>query len=78
MRAVNSYILFCLENRDRVKTQNPGVSNSDITAALGAIWRDMDQVEKDDYKARSLEIKEVRILLPFSLSHTITEQEATP
>ena len=60
MRAANSYILFCMENRERVKAQNPGVSNSDITAVLGAIWRDMDQAEKDDYKARSLEIKEVR------------------
>ena len=57
MRAVNCYILFCIENRDKVIAQNPGVPNSDISSALGAIWRDMNQTEKDVYKTRSLELK---------------------
>jgi hypothetical protein len=46
-RGLSSYIIFCQKRRAGLKDENPDLPTKDVTAALGAEWRGMD----DDAKA---------------------------
>jgi hypothetical protein len=56
--SVNSFILFCRDNRDDVKNENPVMKAVEITKKLGEMWKISDKDLKDEYKEKSKEDKE--------------------
>ena len=49
-RKANAYINFCTANREKYKTQNPGVLPKEITKKLSEGWRALSDSEKESYK----------------------------
>ena len=37
-RSKTKYIIFCEEYRNKIKTENPGLSNNDIICKMGKMW----------------------------------------
>lgn len=65
MAPVNSFILYCQENRTKFRDQYPDLSNSDISKLMGDHWRAMEKTEKDSYKTRAAALrKEFREVNP--------------
>ena len=58
-KPVNSFFLYCKENRSKVKTQFPNLSNSDITSLLAESWRNLDTEEKEWYTTKSTSMRRV-------------------
>ena len=61
----NSFLLFCLEQRNEVKSLFPGKSNQEITSILGKRWRNMTEEQKQKYKEiaqNNRMVKEIRNL----------------
>jgi hypothetical protein len=56
--SVNSFILFCRDNRDDVKKENPTLKSSEITKKLGEMWKSSDPDLIEEYKEKSKEDKE--------------------
>jgi hypothetical protein len=56
--AVNSFILFCRDNRDKIKEKNPEMKAIDITKKLAEMWKDLEDEEKKEYQEKSKEDKE--------------------
>jgi len=54
---VNSFFLFCLDERPKVQQQMPHLSNSEVTSRLGESWRDLDKRQKAQYKKKYEENK---------------------
>lgn len=52
-RPPNAYILFCLEKRKELRSQNPQLSNVDISKLLGDKWKELDESERLPYKERA-------------------------
>ena len=48
-RPLTPYILFCMAERDTVKSDNPSMSGKEITSELGRLWQDLSQDKKDIY-----------------------------
>ena len=65
-KSQNCYILFCKDNRERIKTLYPSLTNSEITKKLGEAWKLLSDSEKAKYKTKSnmekeaLEVSTVR------------------
>jgi hypothetical protein len=51
--SVSGYIVYCQEERENVKKQNEGISSTDITKALGAQWKALDDEEKAVYNEKA-------------------------
>jgi hypothetical protein len=49
-KKLNPYILFCKENRNRIKNENPTKNFIEISKIMGIIWRSLTDKEKDFYK----------------------------
>ena len=56
--AKNAFILFCGENRDSVKKDNPDLKPTEITKKLGEMWRELDDEDKEEYQNKAKEDKE--------------------
>eukprot|EP00026_Physarum_polycephalum_P018044 Phypoly_transcript_19479.p1 GENE.Phypoly_transcript_19479~~Phypoly_transcript_19479.p1 ORF type:complete len:161 (+),score=28.68 Phypoly_transcript_19479:46-528(+) len=54
----NPFILFSLENRQRIADENKDVSNAEISRLLGVAWRKLHPDEKKKYKKKAAEAKE--------------------
>ncbi|KAL4803630.1 hypothetical protein BDV18DRAFT_162649 [Aspergillus unguis] len=50
-RPRNAFILFRQALQGQVGAQHPGLANPDISKIIGEKWRQLDQVEKDKWKA---------------------------
>ena len=46
----NGYILFCNENRDKVKKSNPDKKGKEITKLLATLWKQEKAEESDEWK----------------------------
>lgn len=58
-RVKSNYIFFCIEQRDKVKTDNPKMEAKDITRELGRIWRDdLNDKQKAVFTKKSEKDKE--------------------
>jgi hypothetical protein len=57
-RAPSSYMLFCKDNREKIKEENPDIKFGDITKTLGQMWRDLSDKKKQKYVERANEMKE--------------------
>ena len=49
----SGYILFCQENRDDVKNDNPTLSATEVTKILNQTWKSMEKEEKTEYNDRA-------------------------
>ena len=47
------YILFCVDQRDKLKSENESLSATEITSRLGALWKSLPEKEKSKYQALS-------------------------
>uniref|UniRef100_A0A061RF57 DNA topoisomerase n=2 Tax=Tetraselmis sp. GSL018 TaxID=582737 RepID=A0A061RF57_9CHLO len=52
-RGPSAYILFTKENRQAVVENNPEYSFGDVAKALGAMWRELDEARKEEYRKRA-------------------------
>ena len=61
-RPLSKYILFCQENRPKVKDAFPGISSQDVVRRLGEMWnKQKDQKEvKEDKKEENVEVKDTK------------------
>jgi len=58
-RGKSSYIFFCVENREKVKTAHPDMEAKDIIKELGRVWRtETSAKDKERYTKMSVEDKE--------------------
>ena len=47
------YILFCVDQRDKLKAENGALSATEITSRLGALWKNLTEKEKSKYELLS-------------------------
>jgi hypothetical protein len=47
------YILFCVDQRDKLKAENGNLSATEITSRLGALWKNLTEKEKAKYELLS-------------------------
>lgn len=47
------YILFCVDNRDKLKAENGALSATEITSRLGALWKNLTEKDKAKYEVLS-------------------------
>lgn len=55
----SSYMIFSVEKFDSLRKANPGVKVPDLGRMMGQMWRILPDAEKDVYKQRSAEEREV-------------------
>ena len=55
----NSFLLFCLDQRDKVKSLFPSKSNQEITSFLGEQWRTMSEDQKKKYRDKAKSNRQV-------------------
>ena len=53
-----SYIFYCQEKRPEVKEEKPDLNTQDILRELGALWKEVDDEEKEKYKKMAEDDKE--------------------
>ncbi len=56
--AKNAFILFCSDNRDEVKEENPSLTYTEITKKLGEMWKSIDEELKSEYQEKAKDDKE--------------------
>jgi len=59
-KPINSFLVFCSSNRNKVKDEYPNRSNAEISSILGEKWRNLSTKEKKSYKELALLNKQVR------------------
>jgi hypothetical protein len=47
------YILFCVDQREKLKADNQALSATQITSRLGALWKNLSDKEKEKYEVLS-------------------------
>lgn len=58
-RGKSSYIFFCVDKREEIKTANPDMSATEIIKELGRVWRDdLSDKDRKKYADKSVEDKE--------------------
>lgn len=48
-KPTSNYLLFCSDNRNKVRDANPSLSNKDVTKELGIRWKAISAAEKERY-----------------------------
>lgn len=77
---VNCFLLFCLDNRKVLSTDNPNYSNSEITSELGKMWRQLSDSQKEYYKQKAEtenrnKIKKTIDEKPYLFKFKVTKQQ---
>lgn len=49
-RAKSGYLFFCVDNRQTVVSENPGIKNTEIVTELARLWNNLKTTGGDDYK----------------------------
>ncbi|KAA8901828.1 hypothetical protein DIURU_003077 [Diutina rugosa] len=52
-RSLSAYMFFANENRDVVRSENPGVSFGQVGKLLGEKWKALTSEEKTPYEAKA-------------------------
>ena len=55
--AKNAYIIFCADNRNQVKTDNPEMNAKEIISELARLWKEADEDVKAEYQEKATEDK---------------------
>lgn len=56
--ALSSYIIFCTQMRDIIKTETPDIANTDIMRQTGERWREMSTEQKAPWEALARQDKQ--------------------
>jgi hypothetical protein len=57
-RTPSAYILWCKDNRERVKTENPEAKFGEVSKLLGAEWKQTSAADKAPYEEQAASLKE--------------------
>ncbi|KAJ3137650.1 Non-histone chromosomal protein 6, partial [Irineochytrium annulatum] len=57
-RPLSAYMLWCKDNRDRIKEENPSAGFGDIGKILGREWKALDESDKEPYNQMMKKDKE--------------------
>ena len=52
-RPLSSYMYYCQDNREIVKSQNPNMNGKEITTELGKLWKQLSDEQKVPYEAKA-------------------------
>ena len=55
--AKNAYIIFCADNRDQIKTENPEMNAKEIISQMARLWKGADEDVKAEYQEKAAEDK---------------------
>lgn len=58
-RPPNAFLLYCIENRGKVREENPDKPNIEATRLLGYMWKMLPDEERLPYKIRAKEQQEI-------------------
>lgn len=58
-KPLSSYMIFCSEKREEIKTQNPQLKFTEVAKELGMRWKALGDAEKRAYDAKSTEQKRI-------------------
>lgn len=56
---VNCFILFCKDHRTDIQSNNPDLTNAEVSTILGQRWKNLDPKLKKEYTKRAEELKNV-------------------
>ena len=54
----SAYLFFCEEERPKVKESQPGLTMTEVSKTLGALWSTLDQKRKEKFVKLAKEDKE--------------------
>jgi hypothetical protein len=54
-RPPNAFLLFCVENRGRVRQEFPDKPNIEVSRILADMWKDLDESARAPYRVRATE-----------------------
>jgi hypothetical protein len=57
-RRHNPYMLFCADNRHRLREENPEFSVTELAVLLGAAWRDLGPDGQQEFRVRASELND--------------------
>lgn len=60
-KQLTGYMIFCRDNRPRIKESEPDIKAKDVMVRLGAEWRELSDAEKNVYNAQSSVSKAVGV-----------------
>ncbi|KAJ9529296.1 hypothetical protein QJQ45_007979 [Haematococcus lacustris] len=52
-KPLSSYMIWCQENRERIKTDNPDMKLTEISSEMGRQWKEVDEDTKKEYHAKA-------------------------
>lgn len=56
-RPMSAYMLWLNNSRERIKSENPGISITEISKKAGEMWRQLGKEEKEEWEAKAGEAK---------------------
>uniref|UniRef100_A0A669EUH4 FACT complex subunit SSRP1 n=1 Tax=Oreochromis niloticus TaxID=8128 RepID=A0A669EUH4_ORENI len=56
-RPMSAYMLWLNSSRERIKSENPGISVTEISKKAGEMWRQLSKDEKQEWEAKAGEAK---------------------
>lgn len=56
-RPMSAYMLWLNSSRERIKSENPGISITEISKKAGEMWRQLGKEEKEEWEAKAGEAK---------------------
>ncbi|KAJ5075158.1 high mobility group protein dsp1 [Anaeramoeba ignava] len=56
-RPLSAYFIFCRENREIIKQQNPNMRAVELTKQLAEIWKSLTDEEKQIYQDQAQQLK---------------------
>ena len=59
-KSLNCYLLYVDEHRNRIKSENPGLSPVAVTKLLGQMWQTLSVSEKNEYKEKAKALQEIK------------------
>ncbi|XP_077588589.1 FACT complex subunit SSRP1a [Stigmatopora nigra] len=56
-RPMSAYMLWLNSSREKIKSENPGISVTDISKKAGELWRGLGKDDKEEWEAKAAEAK---------------------
>ena len=72
-RPSTSYMLYCSENREKVKNENSEMKPKDITTRLGELWNALSEKEKTKYSKKAEKERAVynKLMDQYKIDHPV-------
>lgn len=55
---LSSYMIYLTENRERIKSENPGLSAAEISKRGSKQWKELLEIEQNKYKIKAMEAQQ--------------------